>query len=368
MEFAMFYEIPVPEAVDAGQGAAGLQGGHRAGEARVTGSDSTPCGPWSTTSSRSTRTVRIPRSSTGTSPRSPRQDPARLRRAAHAPKPYNHPVRTAESVAVLDLLSDGRVEFGTGRSATRAELEGFGIHPDETRAMWLEGLRDDPGGDDRGRVLLRRRVLVRCHKRRVLPKPIQDPHPPVWAATSSDSGHRLIGELGLGLLSFSVGTPPEELGRRISIYREGIAACDQPLGRFVNDRAASFTMVNVAHPPTKRPSSRPASSFEWYPKYGARLIGSVAHVAQARWSRTSAPTSTSGSTQDHVEDGFHSSSCRWTTCSTPTPVCVVIPITAHRDVQGLRGHGLRRGLLPLQPVRRRPRRRSCKRSSSWGST
>jgi alkanesulfonate monooxygenase SsuD/methylene tetrahydromethanopterin reductase-like flavin-dependent oxidoreductase (luciferase family) len=42
------------------------------------------------------------------------------------PKPYNHPVRTAESVAVLDLLSDGRVELGSGRSATRAELEGFG--------------------------------------------------------------------------------------------------------------------------------------------------------------------------------------------------------------------------------------------------
>ncbi|MEY2569534.1 MAG: hypothetical protein QOE35_4063, partial [Actinomycetota bacterium] len=37
------------------------------------------------------------------------------------PKPYNHPVRTAESVAVLDLLSDGRVDFGTGRSSTRAE-------------------------------------------------------------------------------------------------------------------------------------------------------------------------------------------------------------------------------------------------------
>ena len=56
------------------------------------------------------------------------------------PKPYNHPVRTAESVAVLDLLSNGRVELGTGRSATRAELEGFGIHPGETRAMWREAL------------------------------------------------------------------------------------------------------------------------------------------------------------------------------------------------------------------------------------
>src|SRR5262245_18059028 len=47
------------------------------------------------------------------------------------PKPYNHPVRTAESVAVLDLVSDGRVEFGTGRSSTGIELGGFGINPHE---------------------------------------------------------------------------------------------------------------------------------------------------------------------------------------------------------------------------------------------
>ena len=56
------------------------------------------------------------------------------------PQPYNHPVRTAESVAVLDLISDGRVDFGTGRSATRAELEGFGLDPAETRAMWHEAI------------------------------------------------------------------------------------------------------------------------------------------------------------------------------------------------------------------------------------
>ena len=56
------------------------------------------------------------------------------------PKPYNHPVRTAESVAVLDLISNGRVDFGTGRSSTRAELEGFGVDPHETREMWQEAI------------------------------------------------------------------------------------------------------------------------------------------------------------------------------------------------------------------------------------
>src|SRR3954471_24779905 len=43
------------------------------------------------------------------------------------PMPYNHPIRVAERIATLDILSDGRVEFGTGRSGTPAELEGFGI-------------------------------------------------------------------------------------------------------------------------------------------------------------------------------------------------------------------------------------------------
>ncbi len=56
------------------------------------------------------------------------------------PAPYNHPVRSAESAAVLDLLSDGRVDFGTGRSATRLELEGFSIDPHATRAMWREAI------------------------------------------------------------------------------------------------------------------------------------------------------------------------------------------------------------------------------------
>ena len=76
------------------------------------------------------------------------------------PQPYNHPIRTAESVAVLDLLSNGRVEFGTGRSATRAELEGFGIHPNDTRSMWQEAPDDGARCHDQRRVQFRRRVLA----------------------------------------------------------------------------------------------------------------------------------------------------------------------------------------------------------------
>ena len=72
-----------------------------------------------------------------------------------------------------------------------------------------------------------------------------------------------------------MGTPPAELKRRIDIYREGIAACTKPVGKFINNQAASFTMVNCA--PTREESiAASEESFVWYPKHGAKIIGSVA--------------------------------------------------------------------------------------------
>src|SRR5213596_1084872 len=57
------------------------------------------------------------------------------------PPRYNHPARVAERISTLDLISDGRVEFGTGESAPRAGRAGFMIEPEKKRAMWEEGLR-----------------------------------------------------------------------------------------------------------------------------------------------------------------------------------------------------------------------------------
>ena len=67
---------------------------------------------------------------------------------------YNHPIRSAEMAAVLDIMSKGRLEFGTGRSASALELEGFGIDPEESRAQWDEALRMIPRMWHGGRVLL----------------------------------------------------------------------------------------------------------------------------------------------------------------------------------------------------------------------
>ena len=192
------------------------------------------------------------------------------------PKPYNHPVRTAESVAVLDLVSNGRVEFGTGRSSTRMELEGFGVDPHTTREMWAEALECIvaawKSGDE---FTFDGEYWKMPVPRRVVPTVLQDPHPPIWAATASVEGHRVIGEKGIGLLSFTLGVAPEELAKRIEMYREGLAACTNPVGDQINDRAATFAMMHCA-PTSEEAYAVARESMEWYPARSTELFGSLA--------------------------------------------------------------------------------------------
>ena len=145
------------------------------------------------------------------------------------PKPYNHPVRTAESVAVLDLHLERAGRPGTGRSATRAELEGFGIDPAESRRMWQEAIGHVVGCWTNEEYEFSGEHW-QMPKRRVQPKPWQKPHPPLWGATTSDEGHAQVGDLGLGLCSFAVGLPPAEVKRKIDIYRAAVAQCTEPIG------------------------------------------------------------------------------------------------------------------------------------------
>jgi len=184
------------------------------------------------------------------------------------PKPYNHPVRTAESAAVLDLLSDGRVEFGTGRSATRAELEGFGIDPSATRSMWREALEMIVGCWTQEEFEFRGEHWS-LPKRRVLPKPLQDPHPPIWGATTSLEGHREMGRRGIGLCSFSVGVPPESLKEKIDAYRAGLGECVDPIGAFKNSQAATFPWSTV-RTTTSALSPTPRSRWSGIPGSGRR--------------------------------------------------------------------------------------------------
>jgi alkanesulfonate monooxygenase SsuD/methylene tetrahydromethanopterin reductase-like flavin-dependent oxidoreductase (luciferase family) len=197
-----------------------------------------------------------------------------------APQPYNHPVRTAESVAVLDLISDGRVYFGTGRSATRTELEGFGIDPQQTRDMWLESIQHTVGCWTNDEYEFDGRYW-KMPRRRVVPKPLQQPHPPMFAATGSIDGHEMMGELGLGLCSFSIGTSMEHLAERVDKYRAGFRRCETPLASFKNEHVVAFTMVNCA---ARKEDSYAASrdAYEWYARASADSLTELSDWVEGR--------------------------------------------------------------------------------------
>jgi len=125
------------------------------------------------------------------------------------PLGYQHPARVAETAAMLDLVSNGRVELGTGETSSGAELEGFGVDRDTKRAQWEEMLPvvarmmvEEPFAGHDGRFLS-------MPPRNVVPKPAQRPHPPLWVACSRRETIRLAAEKGIGALSFSFVEPEE---------------------------------------------------------------------------------------------------------------------------------------------------------------
>src|SRR5262245_3112917 len=117
------------------------------------------------------------------------------------PPAYNPPARVAERIATLDLVSNGRVDFGVGDSKSRIELEGFGIPQGDRRAMSMEALAQvtdmmamEPYPGFSGRY-------VAMPARNIVPKPVQKPHPPLWIACSDDATMHTAAQLGLGVLA-----------------------------------------------------------------------------------------------------------------------------------------------------------------------
>ncbi len=109
--------------------------------------------------------------------------------------PYHHPIRVAERVAMLDHLSHGRVDLGTGRSAVY-EQTGMGIDPRDTREMWEESLTMIPKIWESDTFEWEGRFW-NVPPRQVLPKPYQKPHPPLWVAALQPSTYQLAAEKGI---------------------------------------------------------------------------------------------------------------------------------------------------------------------------
>jgi alkanesulfonate monooxygenase SsuD/methylene tetrahydromethanopterin reductase-like flavin-dependent oxidoreductase (luciferase family) len=165
----------------------------------------------------------------------------------HMPPGHNHPARTAERIATLDLISDGRVEFGTGEGASDMELGGFNTDRGLKKQMWEESTREclrmmtaEPYAGFQGQ-------FFSMPVRNVIPKPLQKPHPPVWVAASRRETVMLAARVGIGSLGFGFETP-EEAAERIDRYYELVREECRPIGAAINPAVA--TVANLMCAPT----------------------------------------------------------------------------------------------------------------------
>jgi alkanesulfonate monooxygenase SsuD/methylene tetrahydromethanopterin reductase-like flavin-dependent oxidoreductase (luciferase family) len=186
---------------------------------------------------------------------------------------YNHPARTAEGLATLDIISNGRLDFGIGEGATRLELGGFGIPAKEKRAMALESaeqianmlvMEPYPGFEGKS-------FSFPC--RNVLPKPVQKPHPPMWMACTNRDTIKVAASKGLGALAFSF-VNPEEARNWAEIYY-GIIKSEEcvPVGHSVNAQIAMVSNFSV-HPDRAEAIRRGQEGFEFF-SYAVNAL--VAH-------------------------------------------------------------------------------------------
>jgi alkanesulfonate monooxygenase SsuD/methylene tetrahydromethanopterin reductase-like flavin-dependent oxidoreductase (luciferase family) len=185
---------------------------------------------------------------------------------------YNHPARTAEGLATLDIVSDGRVDFGIGEGATRLELGGFHIPAREKRAMALEAAEQianmmvlDPYPGFEGKSF-----SMPC--RNVLPKPVQSPHPPMWMACTNRDTIKIAASIGVGALAFAF-IDPEEAQNWSRIYYD-IIRSEQcvPIGHSVNANIAMVSAFSL-HQDREEAIARGQEGFEFFGFAQGKLVG-----------------------------------------------------------------------------------------------
>jgi alkanesulfonate monooxygenase SsuD/methylene tetrahydromethanopterin reductase-like flavin-dependent oxidoreductase (luciferase family) len=161
--------------------------------------------------------------------------------------PVNHPAKVAERVAMLDHLSEGRFEFGTGRGAGSHEILGF--LPDMkdlsgTREIWEDVIAEFPKMWMQDTYEGYQGKFWSLPPRKILPKPYKKPHPPMWYAAGNQSSWSMAAKKGLGILGFSV-QDFEGLKPVLAAYKEAIVDAE-PIGAFVNDNVMITTSAYVA--------------------------------------------------------------------------------------------------------------------------
>lgn len=179
------------------------------------------------------------------------------------PHEFIHPARVAEKVATVDLLSGGRVQWGIGRSTPMEQLA-FGVDIPRSKDKMCAAARSVVGmwASD---YYEEHSEFLDFPKRMVTPKPWQDPHPPVWMATASESSAVMAGENGCGLLCFSIMQPLSKLQPLIEKYRAAQLRA-KPLTSVQTNKVGIYTLVHCAESRDKFEENRLWESMWWWYK------------------------------------------------------------------------------------------------------
>ncbi|RJS19744.1 LLM class flavin-dependent oxidoreductase [Corallococcus sp. H22C18031201] len=151
------------------------------------------------------------------------------------PQRYNHPLRIAERIATLDILSGGRVNWGSGKSSSLVEQMAFEVSIPQLHEQWLEALEMIPRMWQSD-VFEFKGKYYKIPPTQVIPKPVQQPHPPMFAACSKPESAAAVGALGLGALNFAVGSD-QYLAEKVRAYREAVGRA-KPTGWQKNNHFA----------------------------------------------------------------------------------------------------------------------------------
>ncbi|MFC9355732.1 LLM class flavin-dependent oxidoreductase [Rhodococcus sp. NPDC057014] len=152
-------------------------------------------------------------------------------RTTTATLPLYHPLQVAERVATLDILSNGRVEFGTGRGNSMLAFDAFEVPLTEAYERYVESLAIITGAWCAEGEFSYKGKFYNIPPRVLCPKPVQKPHPPIFYAAISPESHVNAGRLGVGLMTGPTGVSYEKFAERIRLYRDA-AANPQPVGPY----------------------------------------------------------------------------------------------------------------------------------------
>ena len=155
--------------------------------------------------------------------------------------PLHHPLSCAEQAATADVLSGGRLDFGVGRGSIPSQFHGFRVPVAENRARFDETLEIIRLAWTRERFSYRG-AFYEVEDVAVVPKPLQQPHPPIRVAVHTTESFAHIGDLGLPIYSGTTTTPLPQLRECMALYRSHLAAGNHP---WQSDQMALMLPVHV---------------------------------------------------------------------------------------------------------------------------